>query len=118
LPFSLAPEKVVACVIAAAASPPRLEKRDRRRKGYVRRKRFLMRRDPHCKWCGIPLTMDREQVTEGLRLATLDHEIPLDAGGLDNPNNYVLACEPCNTARGNRTGPPPAAPEPAEEMRP
>jgi len=33
--------------------------------------------------------------------ATLDHVIPISRGGLNNANNYVIACEPCNSERGN-----------------
>lgn len=45
-----------------------------------------------CHWCGAALTYDA---------ATVDHHIPLARGGLDNPNNFVLACRDCNRDRGH-----------------
>jgi 5-methylcytosine-specific restriction endonuclease McrA len=36
-----------------------------------------------------------------LDTSTMDHVIPLHRGGLDNANNRVLACEPCNSKRGH-----------------
>ena len=32
--------------------------------------------------------------------ATIEHYVPLGLGGLDNRNNMVLACDPCNSERG------------------
>jgi 5-methylcytosine-specific restriction endonuclease McrA len=63
------------------------------RKGNYRplRKRML-RKDPHCHWCRCDLNINN---------STADHVIPLQRGGLDNENNIVLACEPCNTKRGH-----------------
>lgn len=63
-----------------------------RRKSYRSVKVKLLARTNKCHWCTAKLT---------LRTATLDHLIPLSRGGLNNMNNYVLACEPCNKARGN-----------------
>lgn len=72
--------------------------RDRRsRYGYGAPKRRMLRRDPHCHWCRCDLTAET---------ATLDHVIPLAKGGLDNANNWVLACRKCNKERGNKLGPP------------
>jgi len=106
-------------VIAAASTPPRREKRDSRSKDSQKRRRHkqrLMGRDPHCYWCRIELTLEEEKVSDTVRYATLDHKVPLGAGGLEHSNNYVLACEPCNLARGDRTGAPPTEPrEPARE---
>lgn len=45
-----------------------------------------------CHWCKIPLTLET---------ATMEHKIPLALGGLDNGNNRVLACKPCNSKRGH-----------------
>jgi 5-methylcytosine-specific restriction endonuclease McrA len=33
--------------------------------------------------------------------ATVDHRIPLGKGGLNNDNNKVLACGPCNHSKDN-----------------
>lgn len=43
-----------------------------------------------CYWCG------RRALWSAL---TIDHMIPLAAGGPDKPENAVLACEPCNQRR-------------------
>ena len=73
---------------------PRLD----RRKGHYRvDKRKMMAIDPHCHWCRKRLTMKIGQPNQ----ATLDHKIPLALGGLDNANNWVLACHPCNHDRGS-----------------
>jgi 5-methylcytosine-specific restriction endonuclease McrA len=51
----------------------------------------IMRRD---KWtCGYC----------GERASTLDHVFPKSRGGLDNWENLIAACEPCNGAKGDRT---------------
>jgi predicted phage-related endonuclease/5-methylcytosine-specific restriction endonuclease McrA len=47
---------------------------------------------PHCRWCG------RRLVNE---TATLDHIVPLAVGGPDREENWCLACEECNHARGD-----------------
>ena len=72
---------------------PRVEKR---RGKYRDDKRKMMAVDPHCHWCRERLTMKIGAPNQ----ATLDHRIPLALGGLDNANNWVLACEKCNRDRG------------------
>jgi 5-methylcytosine-specific restriction endonuclease McrA len=58
------------------------------------RKRLLKgKKCVKCHWCPTIIDLDT---------STLDHIIPLDAGGLDNDNNRTLACEPCNRARANK----------------
>jgi hypothetical protein len=32
---------------------------------------------------------------------TVDHKVPLQAGGTDGRGNLLAACEPCNTAKGS-----------------
>jgi hypothetical protein len=66
--------------------------KDVRKKNYKGAKNILLAKDPHCHWCGIDLIKET---------ATLDHVIPLSRGGINNMNNYVLACSPCNQERGN-----------------
>lgn len=63
------------------------------RKGHYRQQRLSMHRagKNSCHWCDAPLTIDT---------STLEHIIPLAIGGLDLHNNYTLACESCNKARG------------------
>lgn len=57
------------------------------------RKRLLRGRAcVKCHWCPTIIDLDT---------STLDHIIPIAAGGLDNDNNRTLACEPCNRARGH-----------------
>lgn len=63
------------------------------RKGHSKEKRKkLLRKSNQCHWCGCRLTLGS---------STLEHVIPLHRGGLDNANNRVLACKPCNWKRGH-----------------
>lgn len=81
--------------IAAAKNPPKMIakcSRDGWSSNSRRIRRRLLKRSSACHWCGIALTLDT---------STIDHRIPLSRGGLDNDNNRVLACEPCNTHRGS-----------------
>lgn len=78
--------------------PPIAAVTDKRKESYRREKVQMFRRQKNCYWCKYPLSLDGE--VEGTRKATLEHKIPLARGGLDNRNNKVLACEPCNTERG------------------
>ena len=52
----------------------------------------MLKKSNKCHWCGVKLTIDT---------STIEHVIPLDRGGLENANNRVLACQPCNENRGN-----------------
>jgi 5-methylcytosine-specific restriction endonuclease McrA len=55
-------------------------------------RREVLRRDHHsCQYC-----------SSNKRL-TLDHVIPRSRGGLHTWNNVVIACERCNSHKGNRT---------------
>jgi 5-methylcytosine-specific restriction endonuclease McrA len=59
---------------------------------------FLFARDGYrCQYCGRTQAelKPREQLTR-------DHLIPLSRGGLNEWNNVVTACSPCNTRKGNR----------------
>jgi transcription elongation factor Elf1 len=66
--------------------------KDKRKGKYRNEKRRMLRKSNKCHWCGKKLS---------IATATTDHVIPLHRGGLDNANNRVLACEPCNTKRGH-----------------
>ena len=59
---------------------------------------FLFARDQYrCQYCGR-MQVDlkpREQLTR-------DHLIPISRGGLNDWNNVVTACSPCNTRKANR----------------
>ena len=76
-----------------AFNQPDKVKRPAKRKGKTRAKRArLLKKDNKCFWCGRELTLDT---------STLEHKIPIIRGGLDNANNWALACEECNTGRGS-----------------
>ncbi|WP_343715302.1 HNH endonuclease [Inquilinus sp.] len=71
----------------------------RRRSGGVGRKRpvflALAARDGSaCVYCGEPLTLET---------ATIEHIVPLAAGGPDTVINKALSCEPCNQEGGARS---------------
>lgn len=87
--------------VQMALAPPPIatpDRKARRKNTYLPVKMAMFRRDAgngietKCHWCKVPLT---------LKTATLDHRIPLHRGGLDNDNNRVLACQPCNNKRGH-----------------
>lgn len=84
---NVSPEEAV----AMARKLPKLVK-DFKRKSYRNIKLKMLRKSACCHWCEAVLTAET---------ATVDHKIPLSRGGLDNDNNRVLACSPCNQRRGN-----------------
>jgi hypothetical protein len=85
------PEQAVAMAFVPPPIPPRQLRE--KRKGNSRAIRARMLRKSHkCHWCKKPLSINT---------STIDHVIPLHRGGLDNANNRVLACEPCNRERGH-----------------
>lgn len=49
-----------------------------------------LRDDPRCDYCNATLTREN---------STVDHIVPLRAGGGDDPTNYALACGPCNNRK-------------------
>ncbi|MDJ0713475.1 MAG: HNH endonuclease [Prochloraceae cyanobacterium] len=54
-------------------------------------RREVLRRDKHqCQYCG-----SRKKLT-------IDHVIPLSKGGKHSWENVVIACEPCNSRKGDR----------------
>lgn len=81
----------IQAVLKAPSLKNHLEKCQRSQNKSRTFKKRLFKRSNLCNWCGIALTRDT---------ATLDHVIPLARGGLDNMNNVVLACQPCNQKRG------------------
>lgn len=80
--------------LAMCFKVPNVEKskRAQRKTSYRRQRKALIKKHPFCHWCGKPLTLDT---------STIEHIIPLSRGGLDNKNNYALACEECNRARAD-----------------
>ena len=50
----------------------------------------ILARDGHrCHYCGKPAR-------------TVDHVLPVAAGGTDDPSNLVAACRRCNARKGSR----------------
>lgn len=49
-----------------------------------------------CQLCGCDLTNILVPTTE----RHIDHMVPLKAGGTNDPTNFQLTCEPCNTSKG------------------
>lgn len=63
-----------------------------------------------CTYCGCPLipdgTPDKEDSElqqRGYRHAYLDHVLPVNRGGTNEPSNLVLSCTWCNGRKGNKT---------------
>ena len=86
------PEQAVQMAFDPPPIPPSFLKE--KRKGNSRAKRrSMLRKSQICYWCKTAL---------GINNSTIDHVIPLHRGGLDNANNRVLACKPCNKNRGHQ----------------
>lgn len=88
--------------VAMAFMPPPIavgERKAKRKGKYKSDKCRLLAIHPYCHWCKCKLSIDG--LEPGTRKATMEHKIPLNRGGLDNPNNRTLACEPCNSGRGH-----------------
>lgn len=45
-----------------------------------------------CMYCGVPM---------GEALMTIDHFVPLELGGKNDPSNYIAACKRCNKEKGS-----------------
>lgn len=79
----------------AFRAPPMADaehKDERGGNGKRKRKKAWIKSNGACHWCGA-----RMHWNEG----TIEHVIPLARGGLDNANNRVFACKPCNHGRGH-----------------
>ena len=63
----------------------------RRRRNLKRR--LLLAQRGECHYCGRPITYET---------ATFDHLRPKARGGTNAVGNLVLACEPCNRAKGDK----------------
>lgn len=76
------------------APPPSYHAEQRARSAAAIRlshKRRLLAEHPYCPGCCKLL----DEST-----STIDHVVPLSAGGPDTPSNYCLMCEPCNKEKG------------------
>lgn len=81
--------------VAMAFTPPAIvspEHKDKRRKGSKKYRQRMLHKFDKCHWCGCKMTLEN---------SSIEHIIPLYRGGLDNANNRVLSCIPCNQARGH-----------------
>lgn len=67
-------------------------RKHRRLRTYRQQKLVLFRRNPHCHWCGAK---------QKLRTTTIEHVIPLAAGGSNEMENLALACRKCNEEHGD-----------------
>lgn len=65
-----------------------------KRRRHIKRMKFGGREVMPCAYCGTSLTIDT---------ATLDHVRPVSRGGAHAQDNLVLACAPCNNAKGCKT---------------
>lgn len=63
---------------------------------YVRT-RLAEAQNWHCCWCGCDATHLRGKSNS----ATVEHVVPRSKGGTDDMDNLAMACERCNTRRGN-----------------
>ncbi len=73
-----------------------------KRRGWNRgtvRKRIRKRDGDNCHWCGEPMEFVMIPGTYSPRFATIEHIVPLNAGGTDDFSNIALAHCECNYAR-------------------
>lgn len=80
-------------LVQLAFEPPAQTKEAQRKARYGNQKRRLLRENAVCSYCGIPLSLET---------ARLDHRIPLSKGGSNGYDNLCLACEKCDTEKGNK----------------
>jgi len=81
------------------ATADRKAKRQYSKNNRQRAVRRLRARDgDRCKWCKEVMIFGGP---DGPMRATIEHVIPLNRGGLDNPNNMALAHKKCNHDRGH-----------------
>ena len=64
-------------------------------------KTLMLRDDGLCRHCGGPVRIINDYYNTSPDRATADHTIPQSKGGTDRIDNLLLACYPCNNARGN-----------------
>lgn len=90
--YSTAPNAIVQFARTGAIRVTKTERKKPKVYRAWKRKKFA--KHPFCHWCKTGF--------EKVQDATLDHVIPLSKGGLDHPNNIVLAHEKCNGEKGNK----------------
>ena len=62
------------------------------RRIVMQHRRVLLKIDPRCSYCGVPLTRKK---------ATIDHIVPKSKGGSSSEFNLALACKPCNERKAD-----------------
>ena len=67
-----------------------------RKKYIITRNKLAEAQNWRCCYCGVPMNQEDKSTR-----ATIEHIIPRGLGGLDQIENYVVACRACNEARGN-----------------
>ncbi len=113
--------------LPVANPPPTLPREQRvqqRMPGIAVLRQLIEREGFHCRFCGIPVI--RAEVRKRIRAAypealrwgdrnveqhagfqalwlTYDHVVPPARGGTNDPENVVVACQPCNCGRTNLT---------------
>lgn len=70
-------------------------------------KQVIARMGGFCGYCGVEVVYPKKGNTheQGYRkavIASIDHIIPLNKGGVHADNNLICACCQCNTQKGNR----------------
>ena len=69
-----------------------IDRSKRKYGGYTKYKVRLYKKSNACAKCKKKMSFKE---------ATVDHIIPISQGGMNNPNNYQLMCEPCNLEKGS-----------------
>ena len=68
------------------------------------RRRWRMSQPRVCYYCGVSLRKSKPgEWTRKVPQATVDHKQPLSRGGKDEPDNWAVCCQPCNTRKGRMT---------------
>ncbi len=75
---------------------------------WIRRKKRLKiyERDKYqCVWCGCSLRRATDDLPEHAEysIACLDHIVPREVGGTNDPSNLVTSCMDCNERRSTKT---------------
>lgn len=88
----VSPTEAVQMAFTPPPIAPEHKKDTRHGNPKLQRLKLIRKNGPWCYWCKCRVT---------LASSTVEHVIPLHRGGLDNANNRVLACKPCNHSRGH-----------------
>lgn len=83
--------KFVGSILCEACDPDPVKRKSPDWNRKVRAE-LLLRDSSTCHWCKLRVKPN---------VATIDHLVPLSRGGTNKMKNLVLACSPCNAARGN-----------------